>query len=278
MSDNYDVAVAYRIYPKVSKVPPVFAEDKYRLSELCLGSFRKSLGSLRVKMFVILDNCPPEYEELFRRHFEERDLEFIRLNGAGNYRTFELQIEILLQQKCSENVYFAEDDYYYLPGQFPAMVDYINSGPDIDFVTPFDHIHYYTLDLHRHSNEIRVHGSKHWRTANSTCLTFLTTKRTLASTKRVFRTYRHKNNDSSIWLSLTKYRVFNPILPIKYFFGRQWFLLEIISFAWLFCWSQILFGRQRKLWASIPSIATHMNSKLMAPVVDWTRHFTAVQQ
>ena len=62
---QYDVAVAYRIYPKVSRAPPVFADDKYQLSELCLKSFRDSLGSLKVKMFVLLDNCPPSYEDLF---------------------------------------------------------------------------------------------------------------------------------------------------------------------------------------------------------------------
>jgi len=90
---EYDVAVAYRIYPKVSRVPPVFPNDKYKLSELCLKSFKDSLGSLKVKMFVLLDNCPPSYEDLFKRYFDEQDLEFIRLNGVGNRATFDMQIE-----------------------------------------------------------------------------------------------------------------------------------------------------------------------------------------
>lgn len=222
-------------------------------------------------MFVILDGCPSEYEGLFRKHFAEEDLTFIRPEGIGNYRTFELQIKTLLEQGDSELVYFAEDDYYYLPEQIEYMVDFVRKHSDAHFVTPFDHPHFYNYDLHRHKNEIRVSGGRHWRTANSTCLTFLTTKGTLRSTRRVFLTYTRKNNDSSLWLSLTKYRVFNPLLSLKYLWRGQWFLLEIIIFAWLFGWAQIVFGRRWKLWAPIPSIATHMNSQLMAPVVDWQK-------
>ena len=59
----YDLVIAYRIYPTVSKVPPAYPTDKYKLSELCLKSFREATAGLRVKMHVILDNCPKEYEE-----------------------------------------------------------------------------------------------------------------------------------------------------------------------------------------------------------------------
>lgn len=57
-SQTYDLAVAYRIYPQVSKVPPVFSQDKYKLSEFCLKSFKNSLGDLRAKIIVLLDGCP----------------------------------------------------------------------------------------------------------------------------------------------------------------------------------------------------------------------------
>ena len=49
---THDLAVAYRIYPIVSR-PALglpFSEDKYRLSEVCLRSFKESLGPLRVKI------------------------------------------------------------------------------------------------------------------------------------------------------------------------------------------------------------------------------------
>jgi hypothetical protein len=44
-----DLAIAYWIYPGVSKVSAVFADDKLTLSTLCLQSFKKALGPLKVK-------------------------------------------------------------------------------------------------------------------------------------------------------------------------------------------------------------------------------------
>ena len=41
---KYDLTVAYRIYPEISRSPAVFSSDKYKLSEFCLKSFKESLG------------------------------------------------------------------------------------------------------------------------------------------------------------------------------------------------------------------------------------------
>lgn len=274
MPENiYDLTVAYRIYPKVSKAPPIYSDNKYKLSELCLRSFKESLGNLKVKALILLDDCPAEYQALFKKYFSQSDLELINLGGVGNYATFNLQIDLLLKQNYSEIIYFAEDDYFYFPKQFAEMIELLKNNNDIDFVTPFEHPDYYSSDLHKHEKEDKLYSRRHWIRVNSTCLTFLTKKETLRKTKWVFKTYKYKNNDSSLWLSLTKYRVFNPILPIKYLFQREWFLFEIISFAWLFCWWQILLGKRWKLWAPKPTIATHMNSELMAPNINWKQMF-----
>ncbi|MGZ4929339.1 MAG: glycosyltransferase family 2 protein [Halobacteriota archaeon] len=272
MPPEYDVAVAYRIYPKVSRVPPVFPNDKYKLSELCLKSFKDSLGSLKVKMFVLLDNCPPNYEDLFKRYFDEQDLELIKLNGVGNRATFDLQIDTLLDQTFSEIVYFAEDDYLYLPNQFESMVKFLRDEDHVDFVSPYDHLDYYVLDLHNQKNFIKFYNDKHWRTAASTCLTFLTTKTKLRKTQTVFQSYTRGNDDVSLWISLTKRRLFNPLTILRYrrtnghFFG-------IILHAWQFCWRQILFGKRQNLWVPIPSMATHLESDHLAPNFCWiTKH------
>ena len=104
---KYDVAVVYRIYPKVAK-PAVglpFSDDKERLSQVCLQSFRRSLGDLRVKIWVLLDGCPPSYAEMFRAAFAPEDLVLVPLPGIGNQGTFKQQIEILLSQDDADLVY-----------------------------------------------------------------------------------------------------------------------------------------------------------------------------
>src|SRR5216684_4575901 len=122
---NYDIAIAYRICPKVaeSALGLPFSDDKLRQSEICLKSFKESLKGLRAKLWVLLDGCPDEYEQLFRKYFGEEQLVLIPLQHAGNKGTFARQIEILLGQEDSDFVYFAEDDYFYLPGQFRCMID-----------------------------------------------------------------------------------------------------------------------------------------------------------
>jgi hypothetical protein len=264
MSD-YDLAVAYRIYPGVSKVPPVFSQDKYKLSELCLKSFKDSLVDLKTKMYVLLDNCPPEYQQLFEKYFQSSDIEFIHLDGVGNQATFDLQIKTLLKQEDSERVYFAEDDYFYLPGQFKEMIDFMDENSDADFLSTYDHRDYYTHPLHRHAYEKRTTTTRLWRTANSTCLTFLTTKKILKEARSILETYTRGNYDSSMWLALTKYQI-NPINMRK---SNE--MKKIIFRVWRDSWRQIIAGKRFKLWTPLPSISTHMENNSIAPGIDWKK-------
>jgi hypothetical protein len=267
-TSKYDLAVAYRIYPKVSKVPLVFADDKYHLAKLCLQSFKRSLGPLKAKIFVLLDNCPGEYEELFKSLFDEQDLELLHLSGIGNNATFEMQMQLLLDQTDADVVYFAEDDYLYMPDQFGSMISFLNSNSDVDFISPYDHLDYYTLDLHNHPNKIRIDSEKHWRTANSTCLTFLTQKKTLEKTYDTFMSYTKGNYDASLWLSLTKFRIFNIPLMLQYR-SNEPFLYDVLKNAWIYNRKQILFNQRFSLWVPVPSIATHIEKAFLAPNVDW---------
>lgn len=270
-SGAVDLAVAYRIYPRVSKPTLVHSGDKLRLSELALRSFRAALGELRVRIYVLLDGCPPEYEAMFLRHFGPEELELIPLEGEGNHATFARQIDLLLDQRESELVYFAEDDYLYAPGALEEMVQLIRETPDAHFVSPYDHRDYYSLRIHQYGSEVRVSERRHWRTAASTCLTFLTRRTTLARTEAVFRRYSTgRCSDASLWFSLTKKRIFRAQPWLGAALGGET-LARVFTQAWFRCTRQILFGRRWKLWIPVPSLATHMESAHLAPSVDWGR-------
>jgi hypothetical protein len=269
-SGTYDLAVAYRIYPGVSKaaVGLPFSDSKYQLSEACLKSFVESLGHLRVKIWALLDGCPAEYERLFRKYVNPANLVVLSLERVGNRATFAKQIDILLEQRDSDLVYFAEDDYFYLPDKFPAMLDFLTAHPDAHFITPMDCMHCYTLDFHRRREWIKIEALHHWRTVKSTCLTFLTRKCTLLECESVFRSYSRGNDDCSMWLSLTKHQVFNPLAFSRYLLRRR-FGWNMIGKAWLYGWRSILFGSERKVWAPIPGIATHLGRDSLSPNIDW---------
>jgi hypothetical protein len=267
-----DVAIAYRIYPKVaqSAVGLPVAEDKLQLSEICLRSLKKSLGDLRVKLWVLLDSCPKEYEDLFRQYLADEDLVLLPLSGAGNQATFARQIDLLLQQTESEVVYFAEDDYFYLPDQFRCMIDFLLAHEEAHFISPYDHLDEYTMALHRNRKWVKADCNKHWRTAASTCMTFLTRRSTLRKTERVFRGYKRRSLDCSMWLSLTKRRVFDiPFFCACLF--REPLSCKIMLKSWLYFWRQILFGKKWTLWVPLPAVATHLDIHALSPTVDWPK-------
>jgi hypothetical protein len=269
-----DLAIAYRIYPGVSKVPAVFADDKLKLSILCLESFKRALGHLRIKMWVLLDGCPPVYEDLFRVYFSKKELEIIHLDKIGNLPTFAMQIEILAEQTEADLVYFAEDDYFYLPEALVKMVAFARGNSDADFITPYDHPGNYDPSLGTEGHLIRPFGDRHWRTATATCLTFLAKREALIRTRHIFETYCNKNTDASLWLSLTqKESLLNPRLHWRDSDKFKHWLM-----AWFYGYGQILFGAQRKLWHAIPSVATHIESPCLAPVVDWHAEFNHAQE
>jgi len=273
----YDVAVAYRICPHMSRsVPPVFADSKYNLSSLCLRSFKESLGSLKIKLWAILDNCPKEYEDLFTELWPEEDLVLVRCAGAGNAATFGRQIEILTSQNDAEFVYVAEDDFFYLPGRLHLMLDLIRNHPDVDFCSPYDHPDFYNHSFHLHSMRIKAEQGQAWKTANGTICTFLTRKSIMQEARATLLSYARKNSDAGMWLSLTKQHVLNPYdLLVQPFISpyRGWSL----ACAWYFNWRQILFGRRYTLWIPVPALATHMVATFLAPYVDWEREFQRIQ-
>ena len=270
----FDLVVAYRIYPGISKVPAFYAHDKYKLSRMCLSSFRTSLGGLRTKVYAILDGCPPIYDELFKEVLQDCELEIIHTEKIGNLATFSLQIDLLTKQTDAEIVYFAEDDYFYLPNALEDMVAFMRANKDVDFVTPYDHPDSYFTSSRHERHQLRPYGDRYWRTASSTCLTFLTTRRTLVFTARMFRTYSAGNMDCPIWLALTQR---SELANIRVHFS-SWFRTRTWLKSWRWGVQQILLNRRYLLWAPLPALGTHMESTCLAPLIDWESIFSAAEK
>lgn len=271
---NYDLTVCYRIYPKVSKHPPIFYGDKLKLSEVCLSSFKDSLDGLKVKMIVLLDGCPDIYKRLFQKYFNNDDLIFYELNSIGNKETFKLQMDLLMEQKYSDYVYFAEDDYYYLSSRkFRILLDFFKSNNDVDFLTPYYHLDYIWMQPHLTFKSIkREFEGYQFTTVATTTMTFLTRQDKLDITYKTFLSYSKGNDDASLWLSLTKHNTHNIFLLFKYFFSdKLWFKMYLKP--WIYNKRQIFFGRTYKLWCPIDTFATHMDDKCLSPGIDWENEF-----
>lgn len=271
--NKYDVVIAYRIYPGISKIPPIYADNKLKLSEHCLKSFINSLDGVNYKFIAIVDGCPPEFQEIFTRIIPAERLEMLVFNPKlGNHGTFAKQIEVLLAQNDSELVYFAEDDYVYLPHSFKELVTFMSKNPNADFCTPYDHLDYYNSEFHKYKTTVALSPNHHWRTGASTTLTFLTRKSVLQQAKDILLSYSKGNLDVSVWIALTRYKVFGFLKIPYYLIFKRW-MWGAFWRAWRYGWTNILFGKSYSLWVSIPSLATHMESNFIAPSVDWAPYF-----
>jgi hypothetical protein len=269
-----DLAIAYRIYPGMSKKSAFFSTDKLKLSEMCLRSFRAALGGLQARIWVLLDGCPPEYETLFRDTFPDQKLEILRLNKIGNRPTFSLQLDLLTKQKDAQYVYFAEDDYFYLPNALEKMISFMRENEDVDFVTPYDHPDSYYTSSRFERHLVRPFAGRYWRTASSTCLTFLTSRKILTETQFLFRTFSHGNRDCPVWLALTqKLELANLRVHCSSVFR---FTVWIQTFLWGH-WA-VFFRRRYRLWVSMPTLATHMESAFLSPLIDWQALFSEYEQ
>jgi hypothetical protein len=265
--EKFDLAVCYRIYPGVSRNPIFDFKDKLALLRLNLETFKTSLGDLKIKLWVLLDNCPLAYTELLKAILPEISMELIPLGGEGNGATFIRQVDILSTQTSSNLVYFAEDDYLYLPSSLERAVNFMRNHPEADFVTPYDHVDFYVKYIHRIRGVETFEDDCRWRTVVSTCLTFMARQQALVESAAVFKTY-NKNSDLGLWMALTKHRVCNPWSWIRSL-GDGLYFPASHALAWRYAWRQILFGKRRTLWAPSPALITHMEKSGLAPGVDW---------
>jgi hypothetical protein len=69
-----DIAVAYRRYPGISKTPAYFSDDKFRLSKMCLNSFKMAFGGLRFKIWALLGAARLNTRRCSERHLKAMNL------------------------------------------------------------------------------------------------------------------------------------------------------------------------------------------------------------
>ena len=269
MTKTYDVAVAWRIYPGVSKTPIIHSDNKLALVRTSLKSFKLSVGNLRVSYFFILDGCPPQYTEIIEQLFAAEKYTVLAMDKVGNFATFGKQIELLLGQNDSDAVYFAEDDYLYRPGKFVKALEMLKKD-DVDFVSTYTHMDVFTHPIHDHPRKTKLVGEELWFTASSTCLTFLTSKKVLEETKKIFYKFVYDNiYDCSLWLIITKEHMLSRKSWNK--LGQHDECKRILKKAVKKGSLSYYTTRKYFLWMPLHAIATHLEEGLESPFIDWKK-------
>jgi hypothetical protein len=272
---KYDIAVCYRVYPKIAKTPIICNDNKLNLVKLCMASVAEALREVNAKLIVLFDNCPQEYDDLFKQLLHGIDWEGIHLKGIGNYATFKMQCDILTQQNDSEIVMFLEDDYFLMKDSIKKTIAALQL-PNVDFVTPFEHSDYYKLKLHNYKKEtIPLDEKTTLMKVSSTTCTFATTKTTLLKEIEILLSYTKNNSDCALWMSMTKLNAFNAFIPVYYTLHGQYNYAYIYFKLFKYGWKRLL-HKKRNLFCMTPSLATHMETPDVSITVDWQPEFQRV--
>lgn len=222
----------------------------YYTKTLCLRSLLQALAHTDVGARITFINDGPMPDD--RVAIMRQAGCVISLAGIGNSRSYRKALELGLATSPEPFVYFAEDDYLYRENAFRALLEAFEQIPSADYITLFDHRDRYTRNDDAGGGRSRIYlaAGQHWRTVESTCMTFGARVDLLKKDAWIHRmaTMPQTPRDRLLW-RMTQ--------------GQKWFALKV---------------PKRRLIGPLPSLATHMDPSALAPNVNWSDVAEHVEQ
>ncbi|MDB5035483.1 MAG: hypothetical protein JWQ98_2724 [Chlorobi bacterium] len=215
----------------------------YYSKMLCLRSFLRAFTEAGSRASVTFINDGPMPDD--RLEIMETIGDIVSYPGLGNSPSYRKTLDLALAKPPDSLIYFAEDDYLYTSPAFVKLLAAFDELPRVDYVTLFDHRDRYTRtdDSRRGYSRVFVAGGHHWRTVESTCMTFGARAHRLRSDAWIQRlgTVPNTPRDRVIWRCTQ---------------GEK-------EFFWKF--------PKRTLVGPVPSLAAHMDPEGLPPNIDWER-------
>lgn len=220
----------------------------------------KSAGPTITVRFVILhdgllaDN--PSWSSSIRRLVEPVG-EFVELPRQNNSLSCLDAIHRACEHGDDEIVIFAEDDYFWLEPSLRGMCSALMRLP-ADYVTAYDHpVRYqpeYPLGAdwpHWHT-AIHLTAERHWRSQESTCMTFGAKAATIKQDLPFFELYH--NNGKNV---PDDRKLFRHLCGLGSYSDQD--------------------NPHRILLGPIPSLNTHLHLPWLAPLINWEAEALALQ-
>ncbi len=171
--------------------------------------------------------------------------ELRELPGLGNSGSYREALAAAVGDDLPDEdlVYLSEDDYLYLPDAFAALVEAAREIAEASYFTLYDHIDRYrrTDDADGGRSRLFLAGQHHWRTVESTCMSYGARVGALRGDAWIHRRYTKDEipDDRTIWR----------------------FAQGLGRYLW---------KRPRRILVSpVPTLATHLEIEYLAPGVDW---------
>jgi hypothetical protein len=231
------------------------ARPEWFSHELCLKNFLETTTGrqdprLKVVLHFLFDGTLTDYESDFSSRLigEYEQSEFFEVRApeifdGGSDKASILRAKEIIDKKFvrpNDYVYLLENDYLHTADWVSCLADLLNSAIPFDYVSLYDHGDKYpgTPGFLRRYTELRsrifVTASRHWRTAPSTCFSFIVRKKTFIAD----------------W----------PLLNIGH---ADHVLFRVIREI-----------NKRILITPMPALSTHCMSAGISPVIDWCADFS----
>jgi hypothetical protein len=227
--------IIYRISDAgYNKVKPLYINNGN-----CLRNAVRVFG--KENFHVIADNVSEETKRIILEcGIEDKQIHYVSVgHGAG---TFNLGLDLALEQNDNEVIYFLENDYLHTKNANTIIMEGINLGAD--YVSGYDHPDKYTPASRGGNPQIEDDGgettkvyltkSSHWKITNSTTMTFAAKVSTLKRDEAILRKYTNMGHYPQDYKMFLELRENNAILV-----------------------------------TSIPGISTHGETMWLSPVIDW---------
>lgn len=209
--------------------------------EVC---FRNLLSTIRldplghrVKLIVVYDGSVEDFTTDFIVSYYANtslglNIQFIRGGSDINSFLIALGLARTTEMPSDDLIYFLENDYLHQYGWISKVFELYDAGIKFDYLSLYDHRDKYHYEMYASlTSKLICSQSHHWRTAPSTCASFILEKGVLDRDYDVFS------------LGLTDY----------YFF------------------SKLIGERGRILLTPVPGLATHSMEGYLSPAVNWEK-------
>lgn len=226
------------LYYRICDQGYVKEKASYITKENCLANALACFPLSKVEWHVLADNVCDETYAMICKYIPKENIERVKVgHGAGTFRHV---YEEAIQQDDNTLVYFLEDDYLHCTKSLETLIEAAQSGM-ADYMTLYDHPDKYMWNSPNpyvvnggEKSKVLFIGGHHWKTTNSTTMTFAAFADTLKHDKKHF--WR--------WTETKHPYDFHLFMELKKFAGR-------------------------KLISPIPSLSTHGDVTSLAPGVNW---------
>lgn len=211
---------------------------------VALGSFLRAVEGVDTPRRVLFLNDGPIPED--RARLMRGAGRVVELSGLGNSGSYLRAVTEATAPGLADTdlAYLSEDDYLYLPAAFRDLVTAAEAITEASYFTLYDHRDRYTRTDDADGGRARVFlaGAHHWRTVESTCMSYGVRVWALRGDARIHA-----------WAS-------RGVIPED---RAMWRRIQRLGVRGL-----LRRGRHR-LVSPIPTLATHLETEYLAPGVDW---------